>query len=414
MTPVLGGEPGKFGARSSLNNRDNTGNNISERHHLWSEFTVYYWVWKNRISSLNSNDYVGIMHYRSFLELKKNDNSEEDFFKRLGLTSAEIESAMKGYDVAVTRPQECDFYDEKTSIYKQFCSSHNNGDSELGEKLFYSAYKALIENYKYKEIASSYYYDYFYKEKNPNIYFKSVFVSTKKYFEEYMEYLYYVLDYVEKNCEKIIGHEKDEKYYRLLAFFGERMTSLYIAYRKEKEGLKVKEVHRVHNATLSAFINSVYLQKQMTGVQPFVRAYSVTDIDHLYLSDYTEINDPNKTNYYCENCIGYIFKKEAKDSTTNPVYRLIGKTNGTDNIYTCNKEEYEKLKKDTKNYEDKEIVGNLFSKQFNGFVPLHRYCLTYRINGKDKLDHFYVTDKSEIDKITNAEKTYEGILGYIK
>lgn len=49
---------------------DDTGNNISNLNRDFCEMTALYWAWKN-YDKLGNPDYIGLMHYRTFLNLKK-------------------------------------------------------------------------------------------------------------------------------------------------------------------------------------------------------------------------------------------------------------------------------------------------------------------------------------------------------
>lgn len=50
---------------------DNTGDNISEKRLSFNEFTVQYWVWKNRKA-----DYIGLCHYRRYLNFSAKEFHE--------------------------------------------------------------------------------------------------------------------------------------------------------------------------------------------------------------------------------------------------------------------------------------------------------------------------------------------------
>ncbi len=44
---------------------DNTGDNISEKNRMYSEWSVIYWIWKN----CKDAEYIGLNHYRRYFKL---------------------------------------------------------------------------------------------------------------------------------------------------------------------------------------------------------------------------------------------------------------------------------------------------------------------------------------------------------
>lgn len=54
---------------------DNRGMNISSRNPDFCEMTAFYWVWKNRLSAVDRNGYVGICHYRRMLDITEEDRA---------------------------------------------------------------------------------------------------------------------------------------------------------------------------------------------------------------------------------------------------------------------------------------------------------------------------------------------------
>lgn len=56
-------------------NLDNTGDNISEKNRNYSELTVLYWMWRNRIlkDENRETNYYGLAHYRRYLSLSEDD-----------------------------------------------------------------------------------------------------------------------------------------------------------------------------------------------------------------------------------------------------------------------------------------------------------------------------------------------------
>lgn len=61
--------------RNILPNRDDYGENISYKNRNYSELTGLYWIWKNILndSLITRNNYVGLAHYRRFLDLTNDE-----------------------------------------------------------------------------------------------------------------------------------------------------------------------------------------------------------------------------------------------------------------------------------------------------------------------------------------------------
>ena len=46
--------------------RDNTGDNISQKNKFYGEHTFHYWLWKNKIETLENDKWIGFCAYRRF------------------------------------------------------------------------------------------------------------------------------------------------------------------------------------------------------------------------------------------------------------------------------------------------------------------------------------------------------------
>jgi len=53
---------------------DATGENISERNSSFCELTAQYWIWKNKLPTVPSNDWLGFCHYRRYFSINEQDN----------------------------------------------------------------------------------------------------------------------------------------------------------------------------------------------------------------------------------------------------------------------------------------------------------------------------------------------------
>ena len=106
--PVQVGAEGK----ENLNyQKDNVGENISNKNPYFCELTGLYWAWKN----LNA-DYIGLVHYRRYFFLKKKHfKTEEEKFKNV-LTLSDTDMLLN--DVDVILPKKRKYYIE--NLYNHY------------------------------------------------------------------------------------------------------------------------------------------------------------------------------------------------------------------------------------------------------------------------------------------------------
>tara|TARA_B100000900_G_C20512290_1_gene688555 strand:+ start:138 stop:947 length:810 start_codon:yes stop_codon:yes gene_type:complete len=64
----LGYIPVGLGEEIFLSNfkTDNTGKNISIKNPFYGEYTFHYWIWKNKINQINTDEWLGFCQYRKF------------------------------------------------------------------------------------------------------------------------------------------------------------------------------------------------------------------------------------------------------------------------------------------------------------------------------------------------------------
>jgi len=77
--------------------RDNSGVNISSKNKFYGELTFHYWLWKNKLKSIQNNKWIGFCGYRRFWK-NEFDNTDKslDIDKKI---LKKIPSSWEKYDV---------------------------------------------------------------------------------------------------------------------------------------------------------------------------------------------------------------------------------------------------------------------------------------------------------------------------
>lgn len=180
---------------------DDKGDNISKKNPNYCELTGLYYIWKNE-----KCDIVGLTHYRRY------------FFKNIFKTKLKdvlsvdnISKILTDYDVIVPKK---DYF--KSSISDQYKSIHNTDDLEKCGRIIQKLYPT--------------YYDAFNDIMNSkSIYCYNMFIMKKKYFDEYMEWLFNILFELEEQVD-ISNYDKYNQ--RIFGFLSERLFNVWLKKRK--------------------------------------------------------------------------------------------------------------------------------------------------------------------------------------
>lgn len=182
--------------------RDDMGENISKLNCYYSELTGLYWIWKN----VDDLDIVGVCHYRRYLV------NEKEYI----LTKAEIEAALKDYDILTSKRLDLNF-----SYYYGFGENHSREDLEKT--------MAVI-----KELCPDFYELFFKRVHENHTYFGNIMYCRKALFDEYCSFLFPIF---ERLHGQIDLDSYDDYHRRLYGFISEFILYVWCEYR----GLKVKE-----------------------------------------------------------------------------------------------------------------------------------------------------------------------------
>lgn len=173
---------------------DNTGDNISHLNCYYSELTGLYWLWKN----CKDVDYIGTCHYRRFLI-----NEQEKVF-----TKKEYEHLLQKYDVITTKRVILN-----NSYHFGFSANHNVAVLDMTGEVI-------------KERVSSYYNTFIELVHSNETYFGNMFVTSKKLYDSYCEWLFPIFEEVSKRIN--LDTDEDAYHKRVLGFISEFLLLVWI------------------------------------------------------------------------------------------------------------------------------------------------------------------------------------------
>lgn len=189
---------------------DDTGDNISKKNGDYCELTGLYWIWKNDKS--NPDDIVGLNHYRRYfckpctesmqfmdIETMKDMLSQCDFIVNGDGTER---------DCIIDGGNDC-------NVYNGFKSCHVVETLDLALEGVSVLFPDLFESMEYQI------------KKNCQLDICNMFITRKKYLDEYCSFLFPVLKYVEDNMNWSKEYLQGRKG-RWAGFLSERLERAWI------------------------------------------------------------------------------------------------------------------------------------------------------------------------------------------
>lgn len=269
--------------------RDDEGDNISDKNLSYCEMTAQYWAWKNLDS-----DYYGLCHYRRYLCFsdKKFDNISKDgreqvishilspyTMKKYGIEDEKkTREIIEENDIVIAYDQDyrnvSTPYGYKNNIYDHYAAHHgaiiNIKDIDIMLELIKKMYPDISE------------FAINYMKKNGKFLGFNTFVMKKDIYFKMCEFEFSIL----KQMEKLI----DFTYYnqqltRVYGYIGELLSSIFISYTiSRNSNIKVKRLQMVYFEKtdpikkILPIENAVPLFIHLEGVPEFLQEISIKSL----------------------------------------------------------------------------------------------------------------------------------------
>ena len=217
---------------------DDEGANISEKNRSYCELTAQYWAWKNLKA-----DYYGFFHYRRYMSFAKvypvqkngklnlrqwrpyiEADTLKDNFSAYSLNEQHIRPLIEKYDIITGLSEHMD-----VTAYEQFCQFHPKADLDR-------AIKILKRRWPMQAKACDDYMNSKY------IYFCNMYIMRRKYFYEYMAWLFSILEEFEADKDFSACNAKEM---RITGYIAERLFGVYYTWLKQQGQATCAEVQCV-------------------------------------------------------------------------------------------------------------------------------------------------------------------------
>lgn len=184
---------------------DNTGDNISNKNANYCELTGLYWAWKNLPA-----EYIGLCHYRRYFTRSNPRSCSKK--KQVILTKAEWEELLNEHPIIV--PDKRKYYIETNRSH--YNHSHYAKDLDMTEKIIQEKYPQYSEAFsKVMERTWAHMFN--------------MFVMRRDYFDEYCNWLFDVLQELEKRTD-ITDYDAVEA--RIYGYISELLLDVWLETNK--------------------------------------------------------------------------------------------------------------------------------------------------------------------------------------
>lgn len=188
---------------------DNTLDNISSKNPYFCELTATYWIWKN-----NTDDIVGLMHYRRFLNLQNTRSkayfTEQNLADTLGLNCRTVSEYLQTFDAILPIKTK----KTQTSVYEYYKNEHFQSDMDILLEVIKQKYPEMYD------VAVTTLKD------DTQMYVGNILIAKREIFNAYASWLFDLLFEVEKRIQRdVLLREAYQQ--RVYGFLAERMMAIY-------------------------------------------------------------------------------------------------------------------------------------------------------------------------------------------
>lgn len=243
--------------------KDNTGDNISERNAQFCELTGLYWAWKN----LNA-DYIGLVHYRRYFKGigKKRSTSTSDsgansnkLFDKV-LTYKEFRPLMDKYKIIV--PKKRRYYIE--TLEQHYAHNHYIKELDTAKEIMLERYPDYANAYE-KALGRTWGYMF------------NMMILRKDLLDEYCTWLFDILFEMTERLSKesnnnYAGRDLSSFENRFPGRVSERIFNVWLEYQLETGKIKkddIKEIPFMYMEKINIINKGLtFLRAKFTGKKP--------------------------------------------------------------------------------------------------------------------------------------------------
>lgn len=210
---------GPYSIQESALLSDATGDNIAEKNPNYCELTAQYWMWKND----NTSDVIGICHYRRYFSTHPLSVNPKYFLKE-----RDVEKILEAYDAIVPFDQSYCI----GAVRKYLCCGY-----EKDLKITKDAICELYPEYL------AFYEKHF--ENSASFRLGNMVIMKRKFFDAYCEWLFNILQYVEKHTD-LTGYTAQEA--RIYGYLSERLLNVWLSANKIRcKPMRIVNTEETHN-----------------------------------------------------------------------------------------------------------------------------------------------------------------------